>query len=169
MAQGSACAGLLCAGLCRLGRAAPSGGHDLRRPLLQIFARRASRGGRRRCSPRRRSGLYRQRRIHGRRQAEAQAEYYASIGGDPLDVDPLEPIVGDFVSFLPGTLPAEPPAISGATGDSIHTYIYNKSSGVFHLPGCSHIDQMNPENRGSFTGSREEAAALYTPCKDCDP
>jgi hypothetical protein len=102
-------------------------------------------------------------------QADAQAEYYASIGGDPLDVEPLEPIVGDFVSFLPGTLPAEAPAISGATGDSIHTYIYNKSSGVFHLPGCSHVDQMNPENRGSFTGSREEAAALYMPCKDCDP
>ena len=102
-------------------------------------------------------------------QAEAQADYYASIGGDPLDVEPLEPIVGDFVSFLPGTLPVEAPAISGATGDSIHTYVYNKSSGVFHLPGCSHIDQMNPENRGSFTGSREEAAALYTPCKDCNP
>ena len=57
-------------------------------------------------------------------QAEAQAEYYASIGGDPLDVEPLEPIVGDFVSFLPGTLPAEAPAISGATGDSIqHVYL----------------------------------------------
>ena len=165
MAQGSACAGLLCAGLCRLGLAAPSGGHDLRRPLLQIFSRRASRGSRRRCAP----AFTGSAEYTDAEQAEAQADYYASIGGDPLDVEPLEPIVGDFVSFLPGTLPAEPPAISGATGDSIHTYIYNKSSGVFHLPGCSHVDQMNPENRGSFTGSREEAAALYTPCKDCDP
>ena len=97
-------------------------------------------------------------------QAEAQAEYYASIGGDPLDVEPLEPIIGKFVSYIPGTLPAEAPQISASTSENVQT-----SSGVFHLASCYHIRQMDYANRSSYTGTRAEAAALYTPCKDCNP
>ena len=102
-------------------------------------------------------------------QAEAQAEYYASIGGDPLDVEPLEPIIGKFVSYIPGTLPAEAPQISASTSESGQTFIVNTSSGVFHLASCYHIRQMDYANRSSYTGTRAEAAALYTPCKDCNP
>ncbi len=102
-------------------------------------------------------------------QAEAQAEYYASIGGDPLDVEPLEPIIGKFVSYIPGTLPAEAPQISASTSENVQTFIVNTSSGVFHLASCYHIRQMDYANRNSYTGTRAEAAALYTPCKDCNP
>lgn len=102
-------------------------------------------------------------------QAEAQAEYYASIGGDPLDVEPLEPIIGKFVSYIPGTLPAEAPHISASTSENVQTFIVNTSSGVFHLASCYHIRQMDYANRSSYTGTRAEAAALYTPCKDCNP
>ena len=102
-------------------------------------------------------------------QAEAQAEYYASIGGDPLDVEPLEPIIGKFVSYIPGTLPAEAPQISASTSENVQTFIVNTSSGVFHLASCYHIRQMDYANRSSYTGTRSEAAALYTPCKDCNP
>lgn len=102
-------------------------------------------------------------------QAEAQAEYYASIGGDPLDVEPLEPIIGKFVSYIPGTLPAEAPQISASTSENVQTFIANTSSGVFHLASCYHIRQMDYANRSSYTGTRAEAAALYTPCKDCNP
>lgn len=102
-------------------------------------------------------------------QAEAQAEYYASIGGDPLDVEPLEPIVGDFVSFIPGTLPAQAPTISGASSESTQTFIVNTSSRYFHRVGCPHVDQMSSANRSTIICSRAEAAALYTPCKDCNP
>ncbi len=102
-------------------------------------------------------------------QAEAQAEYYASIGGDPLDVEPLEPIIGKFVSYIPGTLPAEAPQISASTSENVQTFIVNTSSGVFHLVSCYHIRQMDYANRSSYTGTRAEAAALYTPCKDCNP
>ena len=102
-------------------------------------------------------------------QAEAQAEYYASIGGDPLDVEPLEPIIGKFVSYIPGTLPAEAPQISASTSENVQTFIVNASSGVFHLASCYHIRQMDYANRSSYTGTRAEAAALYTPCKDCNP
>lgn len=102
-------------------------------------------------------------------QAEAQAEYYASIGGDPLDVEPLEPIIGKFVSYIPGTLPAEAPQISASTSENVQTFIVNTSSGVFHLASCYHIRQMDYANRSSYTGTRAGAAALYTPCKDCNP
>lgn len=102
-------------------------------------------------------------------QAEAQAEYYASIGGDPLDVEPLEPIIGKFVSYIPGTPPAEAPQISASTSENVQTFIVNTSSGVFHLASCYHIRQMDYANRSSYTGTRAEAAALYTPCKDCNP
>ena len=101
-------------------------------------------------------------------QAEAQAEYYASIGGDPLDVEPLEPIIGKFVSYIPGTLPAEAPQISASTSENVQTFIVNTSSGVFHLASCYHIRQMDYANRSSYTGTRAEAAALYAPCKDCN-
>lgn len=102
-------------------------------------------------------------------QAEAQAEYYASIGGDPLDVEPLAPIIGKFVSYIPGTLPAEAPQISASTSENVQTFIVNTSSGVFHLASCYHIRQMDYANRSSYTGTRAEAAVLYTPCKDCNP
>lgn len=98
-------------------------------------------------------------------QSEAAAAYYGSIGGDPLDTEPLEPIIGSFVSFIPGTLPADVPEISGASD----TFIVNTSTGVFHRAGCYHIDQMSSANRTTFTGPRAEAAARYTPCKDCNP
>ena len=102
-------------------------------------------------------------------QSEAQAEYYASIGGDPLDVEPLEPIIGKFVSYIPGTLPAEAPQISASTSENVQTFIVNTSSGYFHLANCYHVRQMDYANRSSYTGTRAEAAALYTPCKDCNP
>ena len=96
-------------------------------------------------------------------------EYYASIGGDPLDVEPLEPIIGKFVSYIPGTLPAEAPQISASTSENVQTFIVNTSSGYFHLASCYHVRQMDYANRSSYTGTRAEAAALYTPCKDCNP
>ena len=102
-------------------------------------------------------------------QAEAQERYYASIGGDPLDVEPLEPILGDFVSFIPGTLPAETPEILSSASENVQTFVVNTSSGVFHLASCYHVRQMDYANRGSFTGTSADAAALYTPCKDCNP
>lgn len=102
-------------------------------------------------------------------QAKAAEQYYASIGGDPLDVEPLEPIIGKFVSYIPGTLPAEAPQISTSTSENVQTFIVNTSSGVFHLASCYHIRQMDYANRSSYTGTRAEAAALYTPCKDCNP
>ena len=102
-------------------------------------------------------------------QAEAQERYYASIGGDPLDVEPLEPILGDFVSFIPGTLPAETPEILSSASENVQTFVVNTSSGVFHLASCYHVRQMDYANRSSYTGTRAEAAALYTPCKDCNP
>lgn len=98
-------------------------------------------------------------------QAEASERYYASIGGDPLDVEPLEPIIGDFVSFIPYTPTGDEAQIFSAS----QTFIVNTSSGVFHLLGCHHVNQISSANRTTFNGTRSEAAALYAPCKDCNP
>jgi endonuclease YncB( thermonuclease family) len=48
-------------------------------------------------------------------------------------------------------------------------YIGNRNSKKFHEPGCSSVEQMNPENRVCL-GSREEAiAGGYEPCGRCHP
>ena len=101
-------------------------------------------------------------------QADAQAAYYASIGGPP-DAEPLEPIIGDFVSFIPGTSPAQATSIPSASSENTQTFIVNTSSGIFHRVSCHHVEQMSGANRSTITCSRDEAAALYTPCKDCNP
>lgn len=100
-------------------------------------------------------------------EQDAAASAYYDKAGNPDDVVPLEPIIGQYVSFIPRT--AAENEIPSATSENVLTFVVNTSTGVFHRPGCSHVAQMNNENRSSFTGSHDEAAALYTPCKDCNP
>ena len=50
------------------------------------------------------------------------------------------------------------------------TYILNKNTHKFHYPSCSYCDQISPENRVKFTGTRSEVIAMgYSPCKKCNP
>ena len=92
-----------------------------------------------------------------------------AFSGSGEYTEPLEPIIGKFVSYIPGTLPAEAPQISASTSENVQTFIVNTSSGYFHLASCYHVRQIDYANRSSYTGTRAEAAALYTPCKDCNP
>ena len=49
-------------------------------------------------------------------------------------------------------------------------YVLNTSSKKFHLPDCSGVEKMNPDNRQNFTGSRENLIAQgYEPCGSCKP
>lgn len=53
---------------------------------------------------------------------------------------------------------------------AVNSYVLNRSSGVFHRPGCSAVDRMNAENRETVTGSRPEMiAAGHTACRICCP
>lgn len=50
------------------------------------------------------------------------------------------------------------------------TYILNKNSKRFHLPDCSSVQEMKPQNREETTESREELIGRgYQPCGLCKP
>lgn len=47
-------------------------------------------------------------------------------------------------------------------------YIINKSSKKFHLPDCSSVKDMKPQNKKESTQTKEELENLgYSPCKSC--
>ena len=62
---------------------------------------------------------------------------------------------------------------TGTTNDTSEkeiTYIINKNSKVFHLPTCDSVNDMNPNNKKDYFGSREELIAEnYKPCGRCKP
>lgn len=65
--------------------------------------------------------------------------------------------------------PEESAAPSSDSGDS-QTYVLNQSNHKFHLPDCSSVKDMNPENREDYTGSRETLIQEgYSPCGRCKP
>lgn len=50
------------------------------------------------------------------------------------------------------------------------TYVLNKSTMKFHLPSCSSCSKIKPENKGSYTGSRDDLIDQgYSPCGNCHP
>lgn len=56
------------------------------------------------------------------------------------------------------------------TADAVVTYVLNKNTKRFHLPSCSSVEEIKPENRWDFTGTREEVLEMdYVPCKRCKP
>lgn len=49
-------------------------------------------------------------------------------------------------------------------------YILNTNTMKFHRPDCSSFSQMNDNNKGEFSGTRDELIAQgYKPCKNCNP
>lgn len=49
-------------------------------------------------------------------------------------------------------------------------YVLNTDSKVFHLPGCSAADRIDPANRETITASRSTVIARgYEPCGVCTP
>lgn len=49
-------------------------------------------------------------------------------------------------------------------------YYLNTYRHKFHRPDCPSVQEMNPQNRQAFYGTREQAIADgYDPCKNCKP
>ncbi len=62
------------------------------------------------------------------------------------------------------------PSAQGSSQGTQEHYVLNTSSKKFHLPGCSGVENMNPDNRQDYTGSREELISQgYSPCGTCKP
>ncbi len=54
--------------------------------------------------------------------------------------------------------------------DTPEYYVGNISSKVFHRPDCNRIPLMNPGNKVTLHGTRDNALARgYTPCGICTP
>ena len=56
------------------------------------------------------------------------------------------------------------------TDDVTCDYVLNTSSKKFHDPACSSVAKIKENNRGNFTGERQELLTRgYEPCKVCNP
>ena len=52
----------------------------------------------------------------------------------------------------------------------VHHYVLNTNSHRFHLPDCSSVADIKPENRQDYEGTRELLIAQgYQPCGSCNP
>ena len=57
-----------------------------------------------------------------------------------------------------------------STDDVTCDYVLNTSSKKFHDPACSSVAKIKKQNRGNFTGERQELLTRgYEPCKVCNP
>jgi len=61
-------------------------------------------------------------------------------------------------------------ASDDAGGDGYPDYVLNTNTEKFHYPDCPSVDEMKPENRVDFHGTRDEAVNRgYAPCGRCKP
>lgn len=59
---------------------------------------------------------------------------------------------------------------STSTAEQEQEYVLNTSSKKFHLPDCSGVTSMSPENRQDYTGTRQSLIDQgYSPCGTCKP
>ena len=50
------------------------------------------------------------------------------------------------------------------------TYILNTNTHKFHYESCDSVDDINPENKDKYTGTRDDLIKMdYEPCGNCDP
>lgn len=59
---------------------------------------------------------------------------------------------------------------STSTAEQEQEYVLNTNSKKFHLPDCSGVTSMSPENRQDYTGTRQSLIDQgYSPCGTCKP
>lgn len=79
----------------------------------------------------------------------------------PLATPTPEPILTPTITPAPTDTPEEPIGV---------TYILNRKTRKFHLPTCSAVKKILPENLGKFIGDRETLLEDgYSPCGICKP
>lgn len=56
------------------------------------------------------------------------------------------------------------------TDDSNNNYVLNIGTHKFHLPDCDSVEDMKPQNKKDYSGSRQNLIDQgYDPCKRCNP
>lgn len=106
-------------------------------------------------------------------QAEAAREYYEKIGYDPTQEEPTEEVPDDGISYIVPADADTSASYSGASGESLadtQTYVLNTSTHKFHRPGCPSVDNIDPKNYSTYTGTRESVKNMgYSACGNCNP
>ena len=102
------------------------------------------------------------------RLQDADITYYRT----DLQGDIIATSDGSCVRFIASrnpdihTEPAEPTVTEAAT----FAYILNANSRKFHNPYCGAVEDINPENKREYTGTRNELLEQgYSPCGLCKP
>ncbi len=93
------------------------------------------------------------------------------MGCDGTDAAALKDYTASFAAYFSGDAQAaaDAPAQSDEF-DAAADYVLNTNTKRFHFPTCPSVTQMKPENRQSYTGSREDLIAEgYKPCGNCKP
>lgn len=68
------------------------------------------------------------------------------------------------------TAPEETSGGDASTAEQEQEYVLNTNSKKFHLPDCSGVTSMSPENRQDYTGTRQSLIDQgYSPCGTCKP
>ena len=71
------------------------------------------------------------------------------------------------------TEPAAPPETEAPPTEpeeETHSYVLNTHTNRFHIPSCSDVKRIKPENREDYTGTRENLISQgYKPCGHCHP
>lgn len=59
---------------------------------------------------------------------------------------------------------------NNASSETESNYVLNTSSKKFHLPSCSSVEKIKPENKDTFSGTRDSLIDDgYSPCGICKP
>lgn len=73
----------------------------------------------------------------------------------------------EYISNVKSALDTQTSATSESTAI---LYILNTNSKKFHYPDCSSVGKIKNNNRGEFSGTRDELIAQgYSPCGNCNP
>lgn len=92
-------------------------------------------------------------------RTDLQGDIYVTSDGETVTVTTNRNSQSD-------TLGSAAPQITPA----VREYVLNTSSRKYHLPDCSGLEKMNPDNRKEYTGTAEELTEMgYTPCGSCEP
>lgn len=68
------------------------------------------------------------------------------------------------------TMSAADPFAGQGAADAVKTYVLNTDTHKFHHPSCEDVDDIDPSNKESYTGIRNDVINQgYEPCGHCDP
>lgn len=85
--------------------------------------------------------------------------------GAPIETTPAADAAQDTTPVQPATEP-----VVDTTTSTTVTYVLNTNTMKCHVPSCSSVEKIKPENRLDFTGTAAEAQAMgYDACGNCHP